>query len=139
MANIPYRIESVRTPQFAIFPDKYVNGKDVEVTTSFNFFITKTLDHVRCLVNVVYAQGEDMLLTTDIECIFLIAPDGIKVIKEEGRLTTVFLRYMATIATGTARGVISAKTEGTVLNPIVLPPTNLVNVIKDDLMLKDLE
>ena len=40
---------------------------------------------------------------------------------------------MATIATGTARGIIHAKSEGTVLSAIILPPINLIEAIKDDL------
>ena len=47
-----------------------------------------------------------------------------------------FLRYLATIATGTMRGIIHTKTESTALNPIVLPPLNLVETIKDDFVFK---
>lgn len=43
---------------------------------------------------------------------------------------------MATIVVGTARGIISAKTESTVLSSITLPPINLVTVIKNDLQLE---
>lgn len=46
------------------------------------------------------------------------------------------LRYLATIATGTVRGIIHAKTENTVLNSVVVPPINLVEAIKEDFVFK---
>ena len=43
---------------------------------------------------------------------------------------------MGTIVVGAARGIIHAKTEGTILNSVILPPINLVEIIKDDLVLE---
>ncbi len=37
------------------------------------------------------------------------------------------------------RGVIHAKTEGTILNPVVIPPINLEEMVKNDLMLLGLD
>ena len=59
----------------------------------------------------------------------------IEELSKEGRVPVEFLRYMATIVTGTARGIIHAKTENTVLNATVLPPINLVEGIKNDLVI----
>ena len=67
---------------------------------------------------------------------FAIAPEGIAEIQSKGSVPVDFLRYMGTIAVGAARGIIHAKTEGTVLNSIVLPPINLVEIIKDDLVIE---
>ena len=47
-----------------------------------------------------------------------------------------FLRYMGTIVVGTARGVLHTKTEGTVLNAYVLPPINVMELVKEDLAVK---
>lgn len=37
------------------------------------------------------------------------------------------------------RGVIHEKTEGTIINPVVIPPINLEEMVKNDLMLSDLD
>ena len=42
---------------------------------------------------------------------------------------------MGSISVGTLRGIIHTKTEGTVLNTIVLPPINLDEIINKDLVL----
>ena len=76
------------------------------------------------------------MLILEMNTYFLIAPEGIEEIKKNGSVPVDFLRYMGTIAVGTARGIVHAKTEGTVLNAIVLPPINLVEAIKEDLVVE---
>ena len=129
---IPFRINKILTQQFATFPDLWVNGEKIVVKSEFNFGVNKQLTSVRCVSKYNYMQNEQMLLTTEIACYFDISEEGSKELTQQGKLSVDFLRYMATIVTGTARGIISAKTEGTVLNSIVLPPINLVEAIKTD-------
>lgn len=62
--------------------------------------------------------------------VFYIAPEGIEQLREEHEISVDFLRYMAIIVTGTVRGIIYAKIEGSVLNTIIFPPINLVNLIE---------
>lgn len=75
------------------------------------------------------------MLILELACVFDIASDGMEELKRESKIPKGFLQYMASIVVGTARGVIHAKTEGTLLNPVVLPPINLVELIKDDISL----
>lgn len=133
---IPFRISQIKTLQFAMFPDLLVNGEKVLVTSEFNFSVNKPLSSVRCISKYNYTQDEKLLLTTEIACYFDISDEGSKELTNQGKLTVDFLRYMATISTGTARGIINAKTEGTVLNSVILPPINLVEAIKTDFILQ---
>ena len=57
---------------------------------------------------------------------------------ENGKLllSKEFLRYLATISVGTARGIQHAKTQGTILNALVIPPINLMNMNIQDLVLE---
>ena len=114
-----------------MFPDLMVNGAQVSVEANFGFGINKDATNIRCISKLSYSQNESLLLTTEVHCIFDITEEGSKQLIEKGRVEVGFLRYLATITTGTARGIIHTKTENTVLNPIVLPPLNLVEVIKD--------
>lgn len=133
--SIQYTISQIKTPQFAIFPEKFVNGRKANIQASISFTVPKDLHQIRCSLDIKYVQGEDLLMTTVIECYFTISPEGISTIKSEGKIEVGFLRYIGTISVGTARGVIAAKTENTVLNILVLPPINLVNMIKEDMVL----
>lgn len=136
MAILHFRIAGIKTQQFAIFPDKFVTGKEVRVESEFEFGLNDDYSRIRCLSRFSYLQNDALLLTCEIHNVFDIREDGVALLKEQLRIPADTLRYLATIATGTARGIIHTKTEGTVLNPIVLPPINLVEVINKDFVVK---
>lgn len=133
MTTIPYRISGIKTTQFALFPEKFINGREITVQTSFTFGYSEGLDSIRCISNFEYIQDEDILMISEIQCTFDISPEGSAELIELRKVPVDFLRYMATIATGTARGIIHAKSEGTILSAIILPPINLIEAIKNDL------
>ena len=134
--NIPFRIRQIKTQQFAMFPDLYVNGNDVTINSEFSFGVNKEINDIFCNTKLSYRQDEKLLLTTEIICFFSISEEGSKQLIQQGCIEVGFLRYLATIATGTVRGIIHTKTENTALNPVVLPPLNLVDVIKEDFVFK---
>lgn len=119
-----------------MFPDFLVNGKDVSIQSEFKFGVNKEINDLFCNTKLSYIQEEKLLLTIEVLCFFSISPDGSNQLLQRGRIEVDFLRYLATIATGTVRGIIHAKTENTALNPIVLPPINLVEAIKEDFVFK---
>ncbi len=133
---IPFRIRQIKTQQFAMFPDLLVNGKEVTVDSEFSFGVNTEVKNILCVTKLSYRQDDNLLLTTELHCIFDIREDGINQFKEQGRVGVDFLRYLATIATGTVRGVVHTKTENTVLNSVVVPPINLVEAIKEDFVFK---
>lgn len=134
--TIPYKIARIETRQFAFFPDLLKNTEGAGVSSTFDFSMSADLSTSRCHSTFHYLQGDNTLLILEMNTYFLIAPEGIEEIKKNGSVPVDFLRYMGTIAVGTARGIVHAKTEGTVLNAIVLPPINLVEAIKEDLVVE---
>lgn len=133
---IPYRIERIETNQFAIFPEAYVNGDDVSIDINMSFGINDDLSPLKNVMSVRYLQNDKLLLVLEITCFFSISEDGREAIRKNGKIPVEFLRYMGTFSTGIARGIIHAKTEGTVLNPIILPPVNLNEEIDKGIDLK---
>lgn len=135
METIPYKISKIETSQFAIFPDNFVLNSNVAIESTSSFNVRDDLSQVRNTFSIKFLQNDKLVLTMEIKCYFDIKPEAFDLIKKEGVIPVNFLRYMSTITVGTARGVISAKTEGSVLNSIVLPPINLVDLIKEDMVL----
>ncbi|WP_024994103.1 hypothetical protein [Phocaeicola paurosaccharolyticus] len=133
--NIPYRIEKIETRQFAIFPDEFFTGEDIDISTSYNFAVSKDIAHIRCITNIQYEQKGKLILILEIACHFGIGPEGVSQIKQENNISVKFLRYMATIAIGTARGIIHSQTQSTPINAFVLPPINLIPAITEDMKL----
>lgn len=137
--TIPFRIRQIKTQQFAMFPEQLVNGNDVSIQSEFSFGVNKDITDIFCVTKLSYIQEEKLLLTAEVQCFFAISEDGCHQLLHQGRIGVDFLRYLATIATGTVRGIIHTKTENTALNPIVLPPLNLVEAIKDDFVFEQKE
>lgn len=133
---IPFRIRQIKTHQFAMFPDLLVNGEEVKVESEFSFGVNNEINDIICNTKLSYTQDDKLLLTTEVHCYFEISEEGTSQLKQQGRIEVCFLRYLATIATGTVRGIIHTKTENTALNPVVLPPLNLVEAIKSDFVFK---
>jgi len=137
--TIPYKISHIETMQFAIFPENLINGQEVLVNTNCGYNVRSDLNQVRNVISVNYTQNEKLLMVVQLACYYDIAPEGVEAIKAEGKIPVDFLRYMGSISVGTIRGVIHAKTEGTVLNPVVMPPVNLEEMVKNDLFLSELD
>ena len=135
--NIPYRIHQIQTKQFAIFPENLnLSNDNIVIQTGFGFGYSRELDSIRCTAKFDYVQDERLVLTSEIQCFFAISEEGRDVLLKSKVIPVDFLRYMATITTGTARGIIHSKTEGTPVNYLVLPPINVTENIDRDLKIE---
>ena len=137
--NIPYRINQIKTVQFAIFPDKYVNGEDVSVNANFNFNISNDLTTIRCISSFTYSQKENLLLTIEIQCFleFRLEERELKSwVKKEGDMNRVSsLHGNNSYRNRPWRKIIHAKTENTVLNWLSFHLL-IWEAIKNDLTIK---
>ena len=136
--EIPYRIEQIVTSKFEQHPDLLEIGPEIQISTGYNFAVNSIEHRVRCDSEYIYTQNANQLLYLKLVCIFDVEPDAFAALINNKIITipVEFLRYMATICVGTARGDIHARTESTPLNNYVLPPVNLVEAITDPLVLK---
>ena len=135
--NIPYRISNIQTPQFAMFPQNYKAETKTDIQTVFKFWVHNDLLDMVCISDISYYQGDNMVLFAQVQCGFVIDGETAKELKASDRIPVEFLRYIATITVGAARGIISAKTENTALNAVVLPPINLRDSITDDIVISE--
>jgi hypothetical protein len=135
--EIPFRIRGIKTLQYAIFPEELRQGS-IQVESKYEFGANIENRFITCCADFNYKQEDRLILVLKIACHFEIEQKGFESFNEKGqfRIPADFLRYMGTITVGAARGIIHAKTEGTSINPIVLPPINLVETIKDDYIIK---
>ena len=135
--GIPFRIKRVETKQFAMFPDD-MEGDVVQVNTKYEFRANVNERMILCDSYFDYKQEDKLILVLQVACYFEIEAGAFESFKkgDEIHIPVEFMRYMGTIAVGTARGIICAKTEGTRINSVVLPPINLVEVMKDDYIFK---
>lgn len=134
--TIPYRIDRIETSQFAIFPDKMVNGEKVSVEVNLDFSLGEKFSPLKNTVNVKYIQNDSLLMIIEVICDYAISDEGIQSIQKEGKIPVDFLRYVGSFSVGIVRGIIHARTEGTILSSVILPPVNLDNAIDKDIVIK---
>lgn len=136
--EIPYRIVQIVTSKFEQHSDSFEVGPDIQMNSGYNFAVNDIAHRVRCESAYKFLQKDVELLNLILVCIFEVEPSAFNALKNGNEITIPvdFLRYMATISVGTARGIIHTRTESTPLSNIVLPPINLVEIIKEPLVVK---
>lgn len=136
--EIPYRIVQIVTSKFEQHPDLLEIGSDIQIGSGYNFAINPIEHRIRCESEYLFTQAANSLLNLKLVCTFEVEEPAFEALITDKVITVPveFLRYMATICVGTARGDIHARTEGSILSNYVLPPINLVEIIKDPLVIK---
>lgn len=139
MKEIPFRIKKIENSQVEMFPD-LVDSSISEFTVDSGFAFNGNLDPawVGCQSEFTFRQGDTRLAHFIAYCYFEIDPNFVKREAKEGVLVIdkEFLRYLATITVGTARGIFHAKTQNTILHQFVLPPINLMTLDIQDMEVK---
>lgn len=137
MSNpIPYRIVEIIVNGFNVQSNENLDKNiEINVSTEFSYAVNIPAHRVRCFSKYIYTQDEKEVLSCDLTCTFEVKEDAFNSFIKDDKLTldVDWLRYMATIAVGAARGEIHARAEieKSDLSEIILPPINLVEIIKE--------
>ena len=139
MNGIPFRIVKITIDNFSIDNDaKVCNDAPLDIESNFSFGVDMKGHVVKCDSEYEFIFDSKTILSLRIGSFFEIeleASNDFYNSKREFVISKDFLRYMATICVGTARGIIIAKSENTPIANVVLPPLNLMEAIKDDFII----
>jgi len=135
---IPFRIFKITNEPIELHADLLKEQDAVEFGVEFSFNGDFEKRIIGCRSTYMYRQEPDILSSLTVYCYFEIEQGFFDQSIKEGMVTIdkEFLRYLATISVGTARGIQHAKTQGTVLNNFVIPPINLMDFDFKDFVLK---
>ena len=140
MSNpIPYRIVEIIVNGFNVQSDENLDKNiEINVSTEFSYAVNIPAHRVRCISKYIYTQEEKEVLSCDLTCTFEVKEEAFNSFIKDDKLTldVDWLIYMATIAVGAARGEIHARAEieKSELSEIILPPINLVEIIKESVI-----
>ena len=140
MSNpIPYRIVEIIVNGFNVQSDENLDKNiEINVSTEFSYAVNIPAHRVRCISKYIYTQEEKEVLSCDLTCTFEVKEEAFNSFIKDDKLTldVDWLIYMATIAVGAARGEIHARAEieKSDLSEIILPPINLVEIIKESVI-----
>lgn len=138
--QILYKYVKVETEQFAIFEENFkqdVTDSMFQVETYFSFNQAQSV-----LVNrmaVIVLQQSSVILKIAMVDYFKIAEESLSALTNDNRINfpQSFLQQLASLSFGTLRGVLVAKTEGTKLSNLILPPTYIGNLIDKNFVVEN--
>lgn len=138
--GIFYRFAGLELKQFATFEDSYAeDSREISISCKFTFAYNFSQNIVCCTNSVSIAKEGDVLVKADLDAYFAINPESVVYLSDSGAvvLPSELQAQFASLTYGTMRGVIFAKTLGTPLSKIVLPPNDVLEVMKTPLRIND--
>ena len=139
MDKIPFRIFKIENDPIELHADLVDKNLIIEFSfqVSFNGDLKNRI--IGCKTDYVFKQKDTIISSLTVYCYFMIEKEFVKskTVNNKLELSKDFLRYLATISVGTARGIQHAKTQGTDLNSMVIPPINLVSMDIQDFVIEE--
>lgn len=134
---ISFRMTQIKVEQFAILSETLPKDGHIGVETTFAVSVDAKSHAIGMRLKVSYLAEEKMLLTLVLVCTFTIDEDSWIGFVQDNTITIPhgFLAHMAVHTLGTARGVLFCKTENTVFQQLIIPPTNVDAAFAEDMVI----
>lgn len=129
--QIFYKFIKLNLTQFATFETGYMDdGKSLEMSSSFLFSYSFDDDVVCCTTTVVITKETGPVIKAELNSYFKIQSESVASMTEDDSvvLPLGLMTQFASLGYGSMRGVIYAKTMGTLLDKIILPPNDIQNI-----------
>lgn len=137
--GIYYHFAGLELKQFATFEDCYAeDSREIAISCKFTFAYNFSQNIVCCSTSVSITQEGDILVKADLDAFFAINSESIALISDADAviLPPELQAQFASLTYGTLRGVIFAKTLDTPFSKIVLPPNDVLEVMKTPLRIQ---
>ena len=136
MNMIRFKMFRISTGQFAILSTEAPPG-DVEISTSMELRHANDGSAVMVHATFTFSEKEKQVMILGTTCEFSIHPEDLQTLTKDGKVVIPkgTIDYFIAQTVGTARGILHCKTEGTPFNGIIIPPMNVTNMFKDDMVI----
>jgi hypothetical protein len=132
--KVGFTLLGLNTEQFATFEDNFSEKKKSNLTTGLEFKISKEKKQIGVYVTFTFEQTKKAFLKIQVSCHFGVAPEswdkfcsGSTIVFPKG-----FISHITMLTVGSARGVLHAKTDGTIFNKFLLPVIDVTAMINED-------
>lgn len=132
--QVGFALKGIKTEQFAIFEENYASKKDTDLSTELQFKLDQTNKQIAVFLGFEFMQGKKVFIKIQVSCHFKIEENSWKSFIQGNKLIVPkgFLAHLAMITTGTSRGILFAKTEGTQFSKFIAPTLNVSEMIQED-------
>lgn len=135
--NFSFMMKQIVTNQFAVIDEAYKEETPCTLSIELKFGVSRDNRSVACNIIFKIKSEQSVFLIIEVTCHFEVENESWDKFKEsDGRviLSKDFLSFLAMHTVGTTRGILHSKTEGTKYNQFILPPVNVTELIKEDLI-----
>lgn len=132
--SVGFALQGIKTEQFAVLEENYSPKKDIVLGTGLQFRIDSQNKQIGAFLSFEFVQGKKIFLKIQVSCHFKIEESAWTSFVQEEKLVVPkgFLAHLSMITTGTTRGVLFAKTEGTPFSKYIIPTINVAEMIDED-------
>lgn len=142
--SLPNKIEfvfhSVKTEEFATIPENFDLKSTVSVDTNIDIKVNESDKIIGVFLTFQYLQKKKVFLKIKVACNFSVVDTYwaqlIDTKDNQLKLPKGFITHLLMLSIGTVRGILVAKTEGTVYSQFVLPTMNISEKIKNDFVIE---
>lgn len=126
----------IHIDQFAILAEN--DGRDIGMKIGLDYKYADGGKKIACLSKFEFCNDKSRLMVLNIGCEFEIQDEDFCKLKKDGKtiISKNLLEYFAVHTIGTARGILFCKTMNTSFNNVIIPPINVAELIKGDLVLE---
>ena len=134
--QLGFSIQGIKTEQFAVIEDNYNPKKETGLSTELQFKLDNENRQAGIFITFEFLQGKKVFIKLEVSCHFRIEEESWQSFKSEnGTSITIpkgFLAHLAMITTGTSRGILFSKTEGSPFSKFIIPTLNVAEMITED-------
>ena len=140
--QIPFALIGMQTLEFATIKELYSDDNpNMEIGINAEFGIKSLKEYeIVCALEVSFLQDGKPFIKAKIACYFSVKQEQWEEYTCEKKQSIIFPKgftdHLLMIAIGSLRGVLHAKTEGTIFNKFILPTINVTVLTKDDVEMK---
>lgn len=133
--NIYYRIVKFDLSEFEMEGAENYDGSEIDINCRFKFEFSYANECVKCTNYLTFIKGSKDMVKASFEGYFTLSPETITALtKDDNVVLPVDLQaQFASITYSTLRGVLFCKTEGTMLQSVILPPNNILSQMEHDI------
>lgn len=135
--GIGFRLVGIKTNEFATFEEHFQPKTESQgLGINISFELGKNLQDISCVLVLKLSQEDQLVVKLKISCSFKLTEEAVSRFKDDSKIIfpKSLMSHFGVLTVGTARGVLHSKTDGTILNGLVLPTINLSEIIKEDIV-----
>lgn len=135
MEKIGFNLVSIKTEEFAILQENYLGKQKINMSIGLEFKANEKNKQIAVYTSFTFNEKSKTFLIVKVSSHFVVKPDYWDSISSENRIVFPknFIIHITMLAVGTTRGVLHAKTEGTIFNNFLIPPVDVTKLVKNDL------